>query len=85
MVCLRCGKENVSDMGGRPWCTWCNDWVASTVEPVEAKCERCRKSASYLLPTEVRLANTDVRSKVVQVCDKCFTDLATGAVQIGFQ
>mgnify|MGYP003581481044 CR=1 FL=1 len=85
MVCHRCGKENVTDMDGRLWCTWCNDWMASTATPVTPKCEKCGRSASYLLPVEVRLAGTDVRSKVVQVCDKCFTGLASGAVQVGFE
>lgn len=88
MVCSRCGKENITQMDGRPWCTWCNDWATSTSTESSGggkTCERCGKSASYLLPTEVRLAGTTIQSKVVQICDKCFTDLATGAVQIGFQ
>ena len=87
MGCFRCGKDNVTQMDGRSWCTWCNDWAAATAESSDASktCERCRKPASYLLPTEVRLAGTPTQSKVVQVCDKCFMDLASGSVQIGFQ
>jgi hypothetical protein len=49
------------------------------------KCERCGRSADYLLPVQLMAADTGARSKDVDVCDKCFTDLASGAEQMRFE
>lgn len=49
------------------------------------KCERCGKSSDYLLPVQLMVAGTGARSEEMQVCDKCFTELASGAEQMRFE
>lgn len=49
------------------------------------KCERCGKSADYLLPVQIMVSSTGARSRDIEVCDKCFTELASGAEQLRFE
>ena len=49
------------------------------------KCEKCGKSADYLLPVQLMAADTGARSEDLEVCDKCFTELASGAEQMRFE
>lgn len=49
------------------------------------KCDKCGRSAEYLLPVQLMAADTGARSKDADVCDKCFTELASGAEQLRFE